>query len=1025
MSEQNSSTAPKRLRILEDEEIAALYNRPAFTHDERAQYCTFTHVELERLQLFSQLHTQLVFLLQLAYFKAKQLFFTFTLDEVEDDVQYLRTQFFPHAPSAPLKAVSKPTRLKQHDIILRLSTYRLCTTVEREHLMLRALSAAKISSKPIYIFRELLHYLTEQRLVAPGYTILQDIVSQALTTEEQRLTTILQAQLTVADRRALDRLFDDTQGLYTLTRLKHTPKDFSLKETRHEILRGEELLPLYQLATHILPQLAISNEGIKYYASLVSYYSVFRLKQLDGWIINVYLLCFVLHRYQQLHDNLLTCFLHVVKDYIHQAKAAAKEQVYEHRLTSNQDLPKAGSVLKLFISNHDPDTPLATVQAKAFAMLERQRLERLADYMVTNASFDETAFQWSHIDTLDRRFKQHLRPILRAVPFAATRVNAPILEAVEFLTTAFEKGRPLSQLDPATFPTHFIPVRHTRYVYGQGTDGSKQIIPDRYEFLVYRMVRNGLEAGDLFCPDSVRFRSFEDDLVDDQQWQDKATLLACTGRPILLQPIAEHLAKLEQALEERIVAVNQRIDAGENTHFHIKRRGGRTRWTLQYPKGTEPINHSVFDTIHQVNIGSLLAFVNHHCQFMACFDHVLGRYIKQTPDERIISACLIAWGTNKGLGRMGELSDISCDTLARTSENFIRPETLKAANDCVSNAIAALPIFRHYDLGDLIHSSSDGQKFETDLPTFNARHSPKYFGLKKGVVAYTLLANHVPVNARIIGAHEHESHYVFDLLFNNTTVIQPHILSTDTHGTNQVNFALLHIFGYQFAPRYQGIHERIRTSLYGFKHPSQYGNSMLKPIRKINTELIIAEWENTQRIFVSLAIKTTTQSIIVSKLNAYTRKNKTRQALWEYDHILQSLYLLDFVDSPPLRQNVQRALNRGENYHQLRRAVSYANFGKLRFKSEEDQMLWSECSRLITNSIIFYNALILSRLLAHKEARGDGAGATLIPHVSPIAWQHLNFYGRYEFTKGPESINLDMIVEALAKQPITPVDNEA
>jgi hypothetical protein len=32
----------------------------------------------------------------------------------------------------------------------------------------------------------------------------------------------------------------------------------------------------------------------------------------------------------------------------------------------------------------------------------------------------------------------------------------------------------------------------------------------------------------------------------------------------------------------------------------------------------------------------------------------------------------------------------------------------------------------------------------------------------------------------------------------------------------------------------------------------------------------------------------------------------------------KSLYLLEYIDSPPLRQNVQRALNRGENYHQLR-----------------------------------------------------------------------------------------------------------
>lgn len=82
----------------------------------------------------------------------------------------------------------------------------------------------------------------------------------------------------------------------------------------------------------------------------------------------------------------------------------------------------------------------------------------------------------------------------------------------------------------------------------------------------------------------------------------------------------------------------------------------------------------------------------------------------------------------------------------------------------------------------------------------------------------------------------------------------------------------------------------VSKALYGFKHPSNY-RGVIKPIRKINTELIIAEWENIQRIMVSLAIKETNQSIIVGKLSAYARKNKTRRALWEYDNILKSLYL--------------------------------------------------------------------------------------------------------------------------------------
>ena len=74
-------------------------------------------------------------------------------------------------------------------------------------------------------------------------------------------------------------------------------------------------------------------------------------------------------------------------------------------------------------------------------------------------------------------------------------------------------------------------------------------------------------------------------------------------------------------------------------------------------------------------------------------------------------------------------------------------------------------------------------------------------------------------------------------------------------------------------------------------------------------------------------------------------------------------------------------MNRGENYHQLHRAVSYANFGKLRFKAEYEQHLWGECSRLLTNCIIAYNATIISHLLAHKERSGDAPGVPTHPGV--------------------------------------------
>lgn len=296
-------------------------------------------------------------------------------------------------------------------------------------------------------------------------------------------------------------------------------------------------------------------------------------------------------------------------------------------------------------------------------------------------------------------------------------------------------------------------------------------------------------------------------------------------------------------MEQRIKTINIRIKSGDNQFIQINKNN--RRWSLQKePADDSTINQSFFNLLKPIEIRQVLHYVNQSSNFTDAFAPVLTRYTKQSKNNQVLMACLIAWGTNMGLGRMGEISDIDYTTLATTSDNFIRLETLKEANARVVNAITKLPIFGHYNINKLIHSSSDGQKFETGIDTINSRYSSKYFGCNKGVVSYSTVVNHVPINARIIGANEHESHYVFDNLYNNSTDVQPDIHSTDTHGANEVNFAILHFFGYQFAPRYKDVYDTVRTSLYGFKHPSQYEESIIKPIRKLNTNLIVSEWDN-------------------------------------------------------------------------------------------------------------------------------------------------------------------------------------
>jgi Domain of unknown function (DUF4158) len=151
----------KRLSILDDHEIDDLYGLPRFTPDERQLYFTLTTAEQAACRRFRSLPSQLSFILQLGYFKAKHLFFTFTFAEVADDVASIFARHFPADSRITFASPTSPTLAHQRTVILELFSYRLCRATERQQLLDRTQQLARLSTKPVYLFRELLHYLAD------------------------------------------------------------------------------------------------------------------------------------------------------------------------------------------------------------------------------------------------------------------------------------------------------------------------------------------------------------------------------------------------------------------------------------------------------------------------------------------------------------------------------------------------------------------------------------------------------------------------------------------------------------------------------------------------------------------------------------------------------------------------------------------------------------------------------------------------------------------------------------------------
>jgi len=730
-------TDSRRLAILSAQEIADLYGVPRFTEDDRRLYFDLSPGERAAVDAVHTTSAAVHLTLQLGYFKASRRFFVYAREAVLDDLAHICRRYFPQRDLGDIKALSKPTRLEQQQTILTLFDYRLCDAAAKAALERKAQRAALLSTQPIFILREALQYLTTQRIVAPGYTYLQDMVGRVVSGERQRITHLLEQALTPDVARHLDALLQADEGMYRISALKHEPKDFSYGELRQEVVRRTFFQPLYTFGQTFLAAAGLSNESVKYYASLVQFYTVYKLQRMAAPTTRLYLLCFASHRFRQINDNLIEAFIHLIDHYEQQAKLAAVLAAQQALTDASASLTAAGRVLDLFIDPAIPDsTPFSAVKQQAFSLLEPARFPLVSAYMRTIA-FDKTACEWAYYGTLHHTFKLNLRHLFCALDFAGLVEDAPLLEAVVFLQDLLRQGKSPRQAKADDIPTAVMTKSVQRYMYTTaGTHKAKRLEVDRYEFLVYRLLRNALEAGNVYVKDSNDFRSFEDDLITAARWQDKEAVLREIGAPILLTPIQDTLAAFHKELEASFTRVNERIENGDNKHIKVTGAGDKRRWSLVYPSVEEPTNSSFYGPLPGIGIADLLWFVAEKTGFLSAFTHVLERYVKQEADPGLILACLVAMGTNMGLGKMAEVSGLSYASLLTTARNFLRAETLHAGNDEIANATVALPMFNAYDIDDKKHSSSDGQRIETQIPTINARHSSKYFALNKGVSAY-------------------------------------------------------------------------------------------------------------------------------------------------------------------------------------------------------------------------------------------------------------------------------------------------
>ncbi len=360
----------------------------------------------------------------------------------------------------------------------------------------------------------------------------------------------------------------------------------------------------------------------------------------------------------------------------------------------------------------------------------------------------------------------------------------------------------------------------------------------------------------------------------------------------------------------------------------------------------------------------------------------------------------IGFGCDIGHRKLAQVSkQIDEGDLDNAVNWYFSLQNVQDANDRVLRLMDRMSLPNIYRQNpEVLHTSSDGQKFEVAVDSLNANYSFKYLGKDKGVSVVTFTdMRDLMWHSTVISSAEREAAYVIDGLMHND-VIQSDIHSTDTHGYSEVVFAATYLLLFGFAPRIKGVG---RQHIYAFKHRQrdQEQGQLLRPNHYIRESLIEDQWDEVLRFIATIRMKITTASQLFKRLNSYSRQHPLYRALKEFGKIPKTLFILKYCDDLQLRQAIEKQLNKGEGSNKFSKAVSFGHSHEFIQGEKEDQEIAEACRRLIKNAIVCWNYLYLSRVLA--EEKNEERRTVLLEAIrngSAVTWAHFNLHGEFDFS---------------------------
>jgi TnpA family transposase len=830
-------------------------------------------------------------------------------------------------------------------------------------------------------------WLVVNKVLLPGVSVLERLVSRIRDRAQKRLWKRLVAALDDKQRERIAKLFDETceTSLVALDALRTVPTKRSSSEflqhlDRLEAIRAFDLRPSPPKGVP-----AASLERLARVARAGKPSAIAALQE-PRRTATVAALFHTLEAAAQ--DDAAELAEALITDLVKDAEAADKKA----RLRSLRDLDDAAILLRdmaklVFEENA---LPLDKWRDALFERLPRDDLvAAMAEVDAIARSRD--AKPYAELLARWRRARRLFFNIATRLAMDAAPGGKAVQEAIRYLAQIADwSNAKMRDAPTAAIPKPWQP--HVLDAEGRVAD------PRAYVFAIIDAWRAAVKRRDIFVRPGARYGDPRRGMLDGATWQ-ASKLVVCRALNRSLDAETE-ITGLSQLLDGAYRTVADR--AASNPDLRFETVDGKTRLVvtpldrLEDTESLRALRPAVQGRMPKAGMPDLFLEIMQRTGFAKAFTHLSERQARVEHFETSLCAGLVAEACNIGTEAVSrqEVPALRRERLAWVSQNFIRPETIAAANARIVSAHTALPLVKIWGAGDV--ASADGMRFTASASAIHAGPNPKYFGQSRGVTWYNLLSNQFSgLNGIVVPGTLRDSLVLLALLLEQETELEPAEFMTDTAAYSDAVFGLFWLLGYQFSPRLADLGD---ARLWRIDRKADYGpfNSVSKGT--INLPLIRENWPDVIRLAGSLKLGHLKAAGIMRTLQVRDKPTTLARALSEIGRIAKTVHILHYIDDEAFRRRILTQLNHTELRHRLGRRIHHGERGEIRSPLQQGQEEQLGCLGLALNAVVHWNAIYMQEAIRQLRLDGMDVRNDDITHLSPLIWRHLNFLGRYDFS---------------------------